>query len=943
MSLLDRFRSRPPWEDPNPETRLQAVRQLPTAEQPLLEAIARSDGEAAVRRAAVRKLDDPAVLQDLMNSDVEESVRDEVAQSLLRVVLAGEDDPAQSALSALSQPRHLAAVAREAASQASRRAALTRLGDARSLLSVAKAAVDADTRLEALSRIEDSEALIDVASNAEHRDVGMAALERIVDVEGLRRVAARARHKSASRRARARLEELTGAPQPVTPEERRAADLALVRRVEALEGRLDHEPVEIELSLARQDWTRLAGHDVQLAERFESVCGPIEVRLARHRQVREAQRRLSEAASEALDARAALCERLEMLEGSAALDGLASVSAEWDALAPIPSPAAEPAAQDLSTAVSAVEDRYARALAGCRERHQATLNAGQRSAKLTALCAELERLFEADESVGLKALREEARSLVASPGIDARLCERHDVIEGRWAEQQAQDRAERGKKTDAARARAQKIIAKLEALAAKEKPALAPARAALRECRSVLDAAEELSRADHDALMPRLRRARTALYPKVQELNEAEEWTRWSNAAAQEELCKRVESLRERKDLEAVARELHEIRERWKVVATAPRAEADALWQRFKTARDAVQASVDAFFAKRNEEYAENLRQKETLCERAEELQGSTDWAKAAESFKTLQAEWKATGPVARRHSQALWQRFRKACDLFFEARQADLERRKDEWGRNLEAKQALIERAVALAESTDWDTAAAELKSLQAEWKTIGPVRRNKADAIWQRFRAACNVFFERYKRRDEISQDADLEQRVGLCEELEAVCVTPAATEPPPESIAESSAEGTGATQEPAGLAERVAQIHELWRSLGPAPALKRAQMQTRYQRARHRLVENFPRAFTGTELDPAAAQARMEKLCVRAERLAKSRTNRSAGDLASQLREALAANTLGGGGERGAASMDELKSIKSAWSRLGPVPGAEGDALRKRFQEACRRLEE
>ena len=119
MSLLDRFRSRPPWEDPNPETRLQAVRQLPTAEQPLLEAIARSDGEAAVRRAAVRKLDDPAVLQDLMNSDVEESVRDEVAQSLLRVVLAGEDDPAQSALSALSQPRHLAAVAREAASQAS--------------------------------------------------------------------------------------------------------------------------------------------------------------------------------------------------------------------------------------------------------------------------------------------------------------------------------------------------------------------------------------------------------------------------------------------------------------------------------------------------------------------------------------------------------------------------------------------------------------------------------------------------------------------------------------------------------------------------------------------------------------------------------------------------------------------------------------------------------
>ena len=98
------------------------------------------------------------------------------------------------------------------------------------------------------------------------------------------------------------------------------------------------------------------------------------------------------------------------------------------------------------------------------------------------------------------------------------------------------------------------------------------------------------------------------------------------------------------------------------------------------------------------------------------------------------------------RSGKAVWERFRSACDRFFTRRQEDLKRRKDEWASNLARKEALCAQAEALAESSDWNASAATLKKLQAEWKTVGPVRKAKSEVVWQRFREACDRFFERY-----------------------------------------------------------------------------------------------------------------------------------------------------------------------------------------------------
>jgi hypothetical protein len=162
---------------------------------------------------------------------------------------------------------------------------------------------------------------------------------------------------------------------------------------------------------------------------------------------------------------------------------------------------------------------------------------------------------------------------------------------------------------------------------------------------------------------------------------------------------------------------------------------------------------------------------KNALVERAEALADSTDWIKTADELKKLQAEWQKIGPIPRQDTKDTWKRFRDACDRFFTRRNTDLAQRKETWSANLARKDALCARAEELAASREWERAAAEIRRLQADWKTIGPVRRSKSEAIWQRFRAGCDTFFERYKRRDEIELEAKQADREALVTEMESL----------------------------------------------------------------------------------------------------------------------------------------------------------------------------
>src|SRR4029079_15776244 len=133
------------------------------------------------------------------------------------------------------------------------------------------------------------------------------------------------------------------------------------------------------------------------------------------------------------------------------------------------------------------------------------------------------------------------------------------------------------------------------------------------------------------------------------------------------------------------------------------------------------------FFAQRVEERKANLERKLAIIERADALSQSTDWIKTAEELKKLQAEWQAVGPVPRQDTRTTWKRFREACDAFFTRRNADLAPRQEIGAANRVRKEALCARAEQLSTSMEWEKSAAQIRRLQADWKTVGPVRRTK------------------------------------------------------------------------------------------------------------------------------------------------------------------------------------------------------------------------
>jgi hypothetical protein len=475
-------------------------------------------------------------------------------------------------------------------------------------------------------------------------------------------------------------------------------------------------------------------------------------------------------------------------------------------------------------------------------------------------------------------------------------------------------------------AQAEALSARLTGLVAGKPFSLRDAEVALRDARLPHD--------DLAALPPKLarqlREARAALFARAQEAREAEEWSRWGNATAQEELCKRMEALAAQADLEKAAKELRTLDARWAEVRIAPRDEATSLRQRYQTARAPIKEKLDAHFAEKAARENENLRLKQELAARAEGLADSTEWMKASEELKGLQARWKEIGPAPRKAGDAVWKRFRGACDKFFSRRQDDLKKRKHEWAANMARKQALCERAEALAGSTEWEATAAEVRKLQAEWKTVGPVRRDRSEAVWQRFRTACDAFFDRYKHRDEVERQARLAQREAVVKELETLVA------------------GAGTDPAPAGVADEIQKLTTRARQVtGVAPADEEA-LSARVAAARERAVAAWPEAFRGTDLDPEAARARREKLLARVESLSAQAeppaSALSGQDLARRLKEALATNTMGGRGEAEAkrrAEADEVKAAQAAWKRLPPLPGEAGQALEHRFRAACDRF--
>ncbi len=940
MGILERLRA-PDWKHADPAVRLASLYALAPEDAAALRSLAREDAEARVRRAAVARLDDAEVLAEAAASDPDDQVRAEAVRGLSGLAVE-TDDPARATLLVqlllhLERTKEAVAVARDNAHAAVRAAVVDLLEEPKALGAISRHARDGATRLRALARLSDPAELRNVAAKCKHTDAAVGALEQLDDREALTEVAEHARSKVAVRRARLRLRALDApgdapAGHPMLPETRVRTE-ALVARVDGLVVTTDPGEAEAALAAARLAWAELQAELVEIepavTARFEAACEAVREAIAERQQERAAERARAEAAAQEQVDRVAICRAIEGLSGAGAEERIAELKVAWDALDPMPSEYAASLTRRFQDACRVF---------GERERRRTLAEAA--GARLATLADELEHLADGaqpvEETVARwRGLRRDAEVLLehvaANPEAGERLTRAVETLETREQELQAHA----AKQEEHHLKRLHQLCKHVEGLAEAETFTLKAGEKALKAIKAALSSRVDLaSHRDRQAVRTRLERARTVLGPRVQELRDADEWQRWANLQVQEELCREMEALTEETALDVAARKMKALQARWKPVALTPRAQGAAMWRRFKAAQDAVYARTAAYFAEQREARAANLAKKTALCEQAEALADSTDWVKTAAALQKLQAEWKVIGAVPRGREQATWERFRTACDRFFRRRQEDLKGRKEEWAANLAKKTALCEQAEALAESTDWDAATAEIKRLQAAWKASGPVRRSKSEAIWKRFRAACDTHFARSRHRHQGTLQARVQAREAVIREIEAL-------------VPDGEAGDT-----PEGLYDIVKDARARWQQAPDLPRIVRQDLAARFHDAIGRLVSVWPAAFVGTDLDPKVTWRRMEQLIERVEDLVSSEAPvelSPAERLARQLRERLAVNTMKGASagvvseERRQRGIEqELRTAQTQWARLGPVPPEMAAKLHERFLKACRRAQ-
>lgn len=428
-----------------------------------------------------------------------------------------------------------------------------------------------------------------------------------------------------------------------------------------------------------------------------------------------------------------------------------------------------------------------------------------------------------------------------------------------------------------------------------------------------------------EALRARYEEARRKAVIRLGELREADDWKRWTTVPKMEALVVKAKELLADTENSKISESLKTLQKEWKELGAAPREKGDELWKVFKATCDEVYERVKVERESRNAEQSENLTKKLALCERAEELQSSTDWQETGAIFKELQAEWKSIGPVPRRKSDGIWKRFRAACDAFFEARAPHIEEQHAELEDNLEAKRELIKEVEKIAEADgDVEEQINAVRALQRNWRDVGKVAHRVYEEVNQAYKLACDKVYAKRTALEAAAKAAD----IALITKLEEDIVECA--------DAGWDSDATEVAQNVLDIRTRYQQLDksiEGYDELGPKiDALIRSQL------------ESEPDAYKGSVLDLDKSKEAYEALIAEADELAPEDVGEAdtsdSESMAERLRDALADRALGGvlSRDAGVSAVDRIAEIRAKWVLVGPVPGAAGTALNERFAASC-----
>ena len=231
------------------------------------------------------------------------------------------------------------------------------------------------------------------------------------------------------------------------------------------------------------------------------------------------------------------------------------------------------------------------------------------------------------------------------------------------------------------------------------------------------------------------------------------------NLEAKTLLCEAAEKLQENENIVEAERALQQLHNEWAEIGPVARELREDLWNRFKAASTVINKRHQAYFDSLHEQEQANLEKKKALIEQLKgvdltQITTAKQWNEAQQTIQSIQDEWRKIGFAPRKQNQAIYEEYRNLCNAFYKARTAYFKDRRDELNENLKAKRSLIDRATEILNSEDWQEKVDEMRNLQREWKTVGPVLHKLSDELWQQFTSICDQFFEKKRGVDKTAR---------------------------------------------------------------------------------------------------------------------------------------------------------------------------------------------
>lgn len=942
MSLLDAFK--PKWQNSNPEKRLEAVEELDT--QDTLERIALSDENSEVRAAALKKLTVIPSLLEISKKDAEAGIRrlaenryfEEVSKKLKNFrevvneeILALVDD--------IKDTRFAEDLVKSIGNSELRLELVKRTSKANVLAQAAMKDAKEDVAKAAVERMESEALLQDVAKNSRHTSVRKIAAEKIRVKEeiadGGRKALALLQSKRDALIQQAHFLAAQKNPLDIRPQfeelMKEAAALGMGSSQASLDEiyasfikfvneadaeRIAAEKAEAEKQLKKQHLSEILDEleailkDGNAKEQSDKINAIIEdwqnnksimdnASIRRFNQAffkaQDLLKKEPEPAEENVEGEVSESVRPELLERLKALADtdvnettskhLHAIVREWEKL-----PLLE-GEDPVLQAYNSLRNTMSEKITNFNENFQKTIE--ENSVKLKAL---IERVKAFDENEDFKELSQKLRAAYNEwkEIVGEQKFKYHDLwLEYKAATERFQEmRQWESWHNENDRAT---ILEEMEALS--REPASQDVLSKLKDLSNKWKNCGPTSSTKFVEFRDKFQ----ALFEQIKQncapFIEEQLAERQKNLASKEELCQKVEDLVANTEMfwKDKFKAMQEIQESWKTIGMVPKESLTALMDRFK-------AATNAFYAQHKENQKQedanreaNYDKKVALCVEAEALQESTDWNATSNKLKQLQDAWKATGPVPKSKSDDIWNRFRTACDAFFEKKRShfvEMDAAKQE---NLAKKNALCEKLEALDMNNITSEVIETVKGIEAEWKTIGMIPKESIETINDRFSEVINQFLSRCAETDESVRKQLEEIKKQKQDMIEKV---------------KQFAESAGSNQ----LADAVRDLQKEWRALGSCGI----DDLLIYKSFREACDDFFTRRRDQLDIQEQARQNNLQKkalLCEQAE------------DLLTDLSDA----TVGG-------AMNKVKHLRRLWKEVGAVPREHSDKIWKRFNSAC-----